>query len=61
MACAFTLYRYNILGMKSNKHFTCQHIRSQCTLSLHPENIRKPLGFLKFSGGRERVHWEQMG
>ena len=25
-----------------------------------PENIRKSLGFL-FSGGRERVHWEQMG
>ena len=25
-----------------------------------PENIRKPYGFL-FSGGRERVHWVQMG
>ena len=24
------------------------------------ENIRKPYGFLMFSGGRERVHWEQM-
>ena len=23
-----------------------------------PENIRKPFGFLIFSGGRERVHWE---
>ena len=26
-----------------------------------PENIRKPYGFLMFSGGRERLHWEQMG
>ena len=31
-------------------------IRSQCTVSLHPENIRKPYGFLKFSGGKETVH-----
>ena len=30
-------------------------ICSQCTLSLSPENIRKP------SEGRERVHWDQMG
>ena len=26
--------------------------------SIPPEKIRKPYGFLKFSGGRERVHWE---
>ena len=26
-----------------------------------PENIRKLYGFLMFSGGRERMHWEQMG
>ena len=25
-----------------------------------PEN-RKPYGSLMFSGGRERVHWEQLG
>ena len=31
------------------------------TLSLPPENIRNPSGFLMFSGGRERMHWEQMG
>ena len=36
-------------------------ICSQWTLSLPPENIKKPLGFLMFSRGRERVHWEQMG
>ena len=35
--------------------------RSHCTLSLPPENIRKPSGFLLFSGGRERVHWERVG
>ena len=34
-------------------------ICSQCTLSLPTENIRKPYSFLMFSGGRERVHWEQ--
>ena len=38
-----------------------QLIYSQCTLSLPPENIRKPEGFLMFSGGSEKVHWEQMG
>ena len=29
--------------------------------SLPLENIRKPQGFLMFTGGRERVRWEQMG
>ena len=38
-----------------------QPVRSQCTLSLPSENIRKLKGFLMFSGDRERVHWEQMG
>ena len=36
-------------------------IRSQCTLFLPTENIRKPYGFLMFSGGREGVYWERMG
>ena len=40
---------------------TYQPIRLECTLSLPPKNIRKPYGFLMFPGGRERVHWEQMG
>ena len=34
--------------------------KHQNILSLPPENIRKPLSFLIFSGGRERVHWEQI-
>ena len=34
---------------------------SQCIFSLPPENIRKPYGFLMLSGGRGRVHWQQMG
>ena len=34
---------------------------SKFTLSLPPENIRKPYGFLMFAGATERVHWEQMG
>ena len=33
-----------------------QVICSQCTLSPPLENVRKPHGFLMFSGGRERVH-----
>ena len=36
-------------------------IRSQCTLSLPPDKIIKPYGFLMFSGGRKRVHLERMG
>ena len=36
-------------------------IRSQCNLSLTPENVIKLEGFLTFSGGRERMHWKQMG
>ena len=32
-----------------------------CTLSLSPGNIRKPYSFLKFSGCRERLHWERIG
>ena len=31
-------------------------IRSQFTLSLPPENIRKPKDFLVFLGGRERMY-----
>ena len=37
-----------------------QPIRSQCTLSLPPEN-RRPYGFLMVSEVRERVYWERMG
>ena len=29
-------------------------------LSPSPKNIRKPLGFMMFSGGREWVHWERI-
>ena len=33
-------------------------IRPRYTLSLPPENIRKPYGLLMLSRGRERVHWK---
>ena len=36
-------------------------ISSQYTLSVPLENIRKPDGFLLFSGGRERVHLGRIG
>ena len=42
--CSFVFYFFPLF----------HHICSQYTLSLAPENIRKPLG-------RERVDWEQMG
>ena len=32
----------------------------QCIISVPPQNIRKPYGFLMFLGCRERVHWERM-
>ena len=38
-----------------------QPICSQCNLFQPPKNIRKPYGFLMFSGGRERVCWEPIG
>ena len=38
---------------------SAEPICSQCTLSLTPENIRNPYGFLMFSGDRKMVHWEQ--
>ena len=48
-----------ILEKKRKEKFS-KPICSQCTLSLPTENIKKT-GFLMVSGGRERVHWEQMG
>ena len=33
----------------------------QCIFSISPENIRKSYGFLMISGGRERLHWKQIG
>ena len=35
--------------------------RSQCFFYLLPENIRKPSGFLMFSGSRKSARWERMG
>ena len=53
---------------EKTNHFSLGRIRrlfypvcSQCTLFLPLENIRKPKGFLLFSGVREKVHWEQLG
>ena len=43
------------------KEQSCLRMRFQYTRSLPPGNIRKPLGFLMFSGGREKGHWERMG
>ena len=36
-------------------------IAAQCCFSIPPENIRKPKGFLTFSGGIEKQHRAVMG
>ena len=51
---------YKNFQLNVNRKSLHEPIRSQCTLSLPPENIRKPWGFLMLSGGRERMHWERM-
>ena len=33
-----------------------QPLTAWCCLSIHPENIRKPKGFLIFSGSRDKQH-----
>ena len=48
---------FTCVGRGENSKLT--PICYQCTLSLPPKSIRKPLGLLMFSGGRENVHWEQ--
>ena len=42
------------------KAFLLTHL-FQGTLSLLPEDNRKPYGFLMVLGSREMVHWERMG
>ena len=42
-------------------NFSCLALSFPSTLSLIRQNIRKPNGFIMFSGDRERVHLEQMG
>ena len=34
---------------------------AQCCFFIASENIRKPLGFLMFSGAIEKQHWTVMG
>ena len=59
------LYLAFILLLVWNKRIDklLQNIRyiNPCVLNAPSENIRKLEGFLIFSGGRERVHWERMG
>ena len=52
---------FEIWGALKKRNGAVGSICSQFTLSLAPENIRKPYRFLTFSGDRERVHWERMG
>ena len=43
----------------NNKKNTLTHLLPMHPFS-NPENIRKPYGFMIFSGGRENVLWEKM-
>ena len=58
---------YALVVSKLNPQCTCAASStinpcvSQCPLSQLPENIRKPQGFLMFSGRRGRMHLEQIG
>ena len=51
---------FNWHWLQATQHSVSKPFYSQCTLSLPPENIRKPYDFLIFSEGRGRVHWERM-
>ena len=47
-------------------HFSTLYIKelahySPMLLSIPPENIRKPKGFLMFSGGLDKQHWAVIG
>ena len=57
MGWCLKLTRFLTTKWQNSKDFTWP-ICSQCTLSLPPESIRKPYGFLMFSGSTERVDWE---
>ena len=46
---------YKMLYLKTSR------VAAFVTLSPPSESVTKPHGFLMFSGGRERVHWERMG
>ena len=46
---------------RKNWHNIGYPITAQCCLSKPPENIRKPKGFLKLSGGIEKQHGAVMG
>ena len=52
-------YFYNLKNIELN--FMNQPITAQCCFSIPPENIKKPLGFLMFSGGIEKPHGAVMG
>ena len=36
-------------------------LSARCCFSISPENIRKPKGFLMFSGGKEKQYRAAMG
>ena len=38
----------------------CRKIKKQLSIRKAMASFNEPLGFLMFSGGRERVHWKQI-
>ena len=47
------------LVTQRNIHKSSYTIPNHWSLSIPPENIRKIIGFLMFSGGKEKMHWPE--
>ena len=53
---------YNIIvSLRPGNGFLIEPITAQCCLSIPLENIKKPKGFLMFSGGIDKQHRAVMG
>ena len=54
--------QWYLKGQSSEHHYAHgKPITAWCYLSIPPENIQKPLGFLMFSGGIYKQHYAVMG
>ena len=52
---------YNFVKINASDLSILTHLFLMHPFSTPYKNIRKCYGFLMLSGGRERVHWEEMG
>ena len=47
--------------MQSTSNWMLKPILTKCSISIPPENVRKPLVFWRFQGDTEIEHWAKMG